>query len=596
MLSILSSVFLCSLASFPIPVPGVAARPQEDAAFEIQLRPRATRAPQRTVELPLAWRGSMPTVEVWVNGQGPFTFAIDTGGQGSARVSPSLIERLQLPIVGEIQGGDPSGRATVTMPVAELEHMSIGDVEFEGIQAASREYAAMPGSRAIDGILGIHLFAEIVITLDYETQRLLLSQAPYFPPRGALMLPLTSDPDGIPSVAATLGDMSLNMMIDTGKMGGLGVPAEMIPSLTLLEEPRVAGRGRTITGVVEIMSAKVSETFALGNLRIEEPTLEYTDLMAVSILGSKFLKGRVLTIDQTERRAWIRDAAVDRRLAERNHAPDSTTLAGPFEYPIDITSGRPWLQVSVGSREPDPFLFDTGASVTVIDDDYARELGLIPTGKTPIGDPSSPRGFMADTYLLSEVSFGDVYFEGVPAVAMDLHAVFPNPASTPKAILGLPVFSDLLMTLDYAEGVIRVEEGSLADLPEGTEFVLPLDTNSSGGGGLPSFQIEVAGTTMEAMIDSGAPMALSLPGSFMESLRLVGAPVQSGNAQTVSASSPIHSATLDGVVRIGGLILESKQVLFMDRLQRANLGSGFLKKHVITMDLKHRLLRVYPGE
>ncbi len=33
------------------------------------------------VELPMLFRGPMPAVEVKVNGQGPFIFAIDTGGR-----------------------------------------------------------------------------------------------------------------------------------------------------------------------------------------------------------------------------------------------------------------------------------------------------------------------------------------------------------------------------------------------------------------------------------------------------------------------------------------------------------------------------------
>ncbi len=34
------------------------------------------------VDVPMLFRGPMPAVEVMVNGQGPFLFAIDTGAQG----------------------------------------------------------------------------------------------------------------------------------------------------------------------------------------------------------------------------------------------------------------------------------------------------------------------------------------------------------------------------------------------------------------------------------------------------------------------------------------------------------------------------------
>src|SRR5215217_9547950 len=48
------------------------------------------------VDVPMLFRGPMPAVEVTVNGQGPFLFAIDTGGGGQARVDSSLVEKLKL--------------------------------------------------------------------------------------------------------------------------------------------------------------------------------------------------------------------------------------------------------------------------------------------------------------------------------------------------------------------------------------------------------------------------------------------------------------------------------------------------------------------
>ncbi len=36
-------------------------------------------------DVPMLFRGTMPVVEVTVNGQGKFLFAIDTGAQGMAR-------------------------------------------------------------------------------------------------------------------------------------------------------------------------------------------------------------------------------------------------------------------------------------------------------------------------------------------------------------------------------------------------------------------------------------------------------------------------------------------------------------------------------
>lgn len=61
------------------------------------------------VEVPMKYRGSMPAVEVFVNGKGPFLFAIDTGGQGQARADVSLVGTLGLKKVDEVLAGDGSG-------------------------------------------------------------------------------------------------------------------------------------------------------------------------------------------------------------------------------------------------------------------------------------------------------------------------------------------------------------------------------------------------------------------------------------------------------------------------------------------------------
>src|SRR5229473_1413925 len=62
------------------------------------------------VEFPMQIDGGMPTVEVMVNGQGPFVFGFDTGAQAGPRIDSSLVEKLNLKATGEVQAIDPSGR------------------------------------------------------------------------------------------------------------------------------------------------------------------------------------------------------------------------------------------------------------------------------------------------------------------------------------------------------------------------------------------------------------------------------------------------------------------------------------------------------
>src|SRR5215216_6207253 len=92
----------------------------------------AEKAP--VAEVPMLFRGTMPAVEVMINGQGPFLFAIDTAGQGMARVDSSLVERLKLPLAGQIQASDGSGRNARSLNMFMLDSIAIGGVQFKGVR------------------------------------------------------------------------------------------------------------------------------------------------------------------------------------------------------------------------------------------------------------------------------------------------------------------------------------------------------------------------------------------------------------------------------------------------------------------------------
>ena len=106
----------------------------------------------------MQFRGHLPAVDVFVNEQGPFLFAIDTGAQGLARADASLVKKLNLGVVGQVNVS-----ATRTMDLVELDSIRVGDVIFStGLPAPSRDYNKnFPTSCGhVDGILGYNLFAD----------------------------------------------------------------------------------------------------------------------------------------------------------------------------------------------------------------------------------------------------------------------------------------------------------------------------------------------------------------------------------------------------------------------------------------------------
>src|SRR4051812_13176920 len=124
------------------------------------------------IEIPLQLDGGMPTVEVMVNGQGPFLFGFDTGAQAGPRIDASLVEKLNLKASGQVQAIDPSGRNPQTSETFKLESISIGALRLADVTVAGRNYKNSPRPLKVDGIVGLNLFADYLVTLDFPAKKL----------------------------------------------------------------------------------------------------------------------------------------------------------------------------------------------------------------------------------------------------------------------------------------------------------------------------------------------------------------------------------------------------------------------------------------
>jgi D-alanyl-D-alanine carboxypeptidase len=265
--------------------------------------PAATVLPPAGAKVPMLRHGHMPAVNVMVNGQGPFLFAIDTGGAGSARIDARLAERLGLKTVGEVQGGDPSGRNPQTRPVVAVESIQVGAARFENLQAAVRDMRAMPGGAAADGILGFGLFAECLLTLDYPGNVVRMA-------RGALA---ASDPGvmaftrdrGIPSATITVAGRTMEAHVDSGFMGGLSLPEAEAARLPLASAPTVVGRAQTVGNTFEIKAAPLDGDVAIAGVVLARPTVEFQPVFENANIGARVLRDLAITFDQKNGRLRV---------------------------------------------------------------------------------------------------------------------------------------------------------------------------------------------------------------------------------------------------------------------------------------------------
>jgi predicted aspartyl protease len=256
-------------------------------------------------DVPMLFSGTMPAVEVMINGKGKFLFAIDTGAQGMARVDSSLVERLGLQTVGKVQAGDPSGQNTQTLDVVHLDTISIGNVQFHNVEALSRNYNQSTRLSHIDGILGFDLFSAYLLTLDFQAKRVRLESGELPKPDGAEILNFES-PNGIPVVDLNVGDRKIKAHIDSGNMvGGFVLPASIVEKLSLASQPVIVGRARTISSEVEIKEVRLKDSLRLGRYDFTDPKVTFPAISEYANIGSKILVDFALTFDQKNHRLRI---------------------------------------------------------------------------------------------------------------------------------------------------------------------------------------------------------------------------------------------------------------------------------------------------
>lgn len=280
--------------------------------------------------VPIELRHGMPFVQVMVNGQGPFTFGIDTGSGGEAMVSPALAQKLALPSAGETEIGDPSGQNSHRVPVFRITTLKVaGGVEFRDIQAAQHQPSPREGQ--YDGILGFLLFHDYLFSLDYPHEQMKLSYGSLTPDDGKTVVPFTM-PHNVPLIELRVGTKTIGAHIDSGGMG-LSFPQEFAKGLAFASEPVVLGRGHTISSDFEIKGAQLADEVKLAGYTFAHSFVEINPVFPVANFGSIPLRHFAVTFDQKNK--LVRFVAVDRTIviAPPRMGPGPAPQSGPEPTP-----------------------------------------------------------------------------------------------------------------------------------------------------------------------------------------------------------------------------------------------------------------------
>jgi hypothetical protein len=257
------------------------------------------------LEIPMQSDGGMPTIEVMINGQGPFLFGFDTGAQAGPRIDNSLVEKFGLKSTGQVQATDSSGRNPQSSETYKLESLSIGALRLADVTVAGRNYKNSPRPLKVDGILGLNALADYLVTLDFPAKKLRLAKGELPKSDGKEILDY-KNAAGIAQLELTVGDKKIQAHLDSGNaIGAFVFPTAFAEKLSFTGEPRVVGRARSASGEMEIKQAQVKDLIRLGRHEFPDATIVYPALGEMANVGVKTLSQFVITFDQKNERVRL---------------------------------------------------------------------------------------------------------------------------------------------------------------------------------------------------------------------------------------------------------------------------------------------------
>ncbi len=266
-----------------------------DPPESLRNRPRQTRLAAPAVAHHLKPRGGINVVEVKINGRGPFRMAIDTSATYTT-LDDDVARQLGLEGVRMIQlpGAGEAGASVVA-----LESVVIGDSPFEDFEAVVTDLDGPAGRRRHDGVLGMPVFAEYQLVLDYPRNRLIIRKGELPEADGREILDYHLR-DGKPAIVVALGDASFEVILDSGERSAFTVPESMknltTPVIGLEPNRR---RQRLITDA-DLSQRALKDTVTLGKFQVTAAPVDLAE--GAPRLGSQLLRRFVVVLDQKNRR------------------------------------------------------------------------------------------------------------------------------------------------------------------------------------------------------------------------------------------------------------------------------------------------------
>jgi len=222
-------------------------------------------------------------VPVWVNGQGPFRFVVDTGANKSL-LSPALIEKLALPLSVERPINVNGVTGSAVAPAVLIHSLEAG-----AMRLMDRRLPVLGGMMTdVDGVLGVDGLKGKRIVIDFATHYVEITESSgkRAPPE-FLVVPAKLRFGQLLVTRARVGKVKVKAVIDTGAQATLG-NTRLQEVLGIGAGSRVSTVPTTVEGVTSLQQPAemaAAPDIAFGNSVLTNVIVTFGEIYVFKLWG-----------------------------------------------------------------------------------------------------------------------------------------------------------------------------------------------------------------------------------------------------------------------------------------------------------------------
>ncbi|MBS0322077.1 MAG: aspartyl protease family protein [Proteobacteria bacterium] len=254
-------------------------------------------------------------VQATVNGKGPYTFIVDTGGH--TLLSSRIVNEVGLQPVGKgVESGAGEGHGTTGF--VHYDEIAIGDVRLRDQMGFATEiYDKSIEGIPVDGMVGYELLRRMVTTIDYEHRTMTFTDPAHFVPGANLGVAVPFEfYDHLPFVVGSIDGRPATFDIDTGSRSEIDLTGPYVAKYDLrarYPKGTLATTGWGVGGPARAYVVRLP-SLKLGPVAVDNIAAGLSDMKAGSFsdpnydanIGTALLKRFVVTFDYAHQVMYLR--------------------------------------------------------------------------------------------------------------------------------------------------------------------------------------------------------------------------------------------------------------------------------------------------